>query len=66
MNVPSLDWNHILTEGAVIVVPILIGGYVAFKRITWYMREFRLHNHGEKKGPLQAEGIIYPRGLNGD
>jgi len=61
----SVNWTQALTNATMIVIPILIGGYLAWKRLWWVLGEYRPHLHDEKDGPLRAEGIRYPRIMKG-
>ena len=57
----GLNWTHILIEGAVVVLPTLLGFYIGVKKVLWKMGEYKLHRHTEKEGPLSVDGIIYPQ-----
>lgn len=66
----QIEWVHIAVEGAVVVGPLLGGGYLAFRKLMWVLSEFRPHAHTERKspdskGPLFAENIVFPRSMNG-
>ena len=66
MNPEPLNWTHTLTEGAIILGPVLLGGWLAFRKVMWTLGEYRPHLHQEKDGPLHAKGIQYSRQFNGD
>lgn len=52
-------------QAAFIVGPLMLGGYVAWRKLWWVLAEFRPHTHGEKNGaPLTEAGINYPRSMN--
>ena len=61
----EINWQHVITEGLVYLIPTFLGGYWAFRKLMWILGEYRPHLHEEKDGPLGAEGIRYPRTLNG-
>jgi len=64
MQVPQVvNWTQTIANAAMIVVPILLGGYVAWKKLWWVLTEYRPHLHEELEGPLKAERIRYPRTL---
>jgi len=62
--VQSIDWTRIILQALFIVVPIIISGYLAYKRLWWILAEFRPHSHDEKEGNLTVDGIRYPRSMN--
>lgn len=61
----TINWSQILIQaglsGVAIAGPLLFGGYLAWKQLGWVLKEYRLHRHYEKRGPLTAAGIEYPR-----
>lgn len=61
-----INWPQILVEAGVTLGPVLLMGYLAYRKLTWTLGEFRPHRHQEKHGQLQASGIVYPRSMNGD
>lgn len=61
----KVNWLQVFSNGLIITFPLLLGGYVAWKRLWWLLGEYRPHAHGEKAGPLAAESIRYPRTMNG-
>jgi len=61
----GLNWQHILTEGAVYLIPTLAAAYFGFRKLMWTLGEYRPHLHEEDEGPLEVKGIRYPRGMNG-
>lgn len=65
--IASIDWTDVLARAAVdatfVVVPLLGTGYIAWKKLWWMLGEHRPHTHREKAGPLQVDGINYPRGM---
>lgn len=61
----TVEWQHILTEGAVYLLPTLGIGYLGYRKLMWTLGEYRPHLHEEDEGTLHAERIRYPRGMNG-
>lgn len=52
-----------------VIVSVFAAAFTITRKIgsfTTLFREFRLHIHSEKQGQLEAEGILYPRTVNGD
>ena len=61
-----INWQHILVEAAVVLVPTLGGGYLGYRKLMWILSEYRPHLHEEEKGEaLYEHGIRYPRHFNG-
>lgn len=65
MTPSPIDWNRLLLQAAFVVGPLLLVGYVGYRKLWWILQEHRPHTHGEEKGALHAEGIRYPRMMNG-
>jgi hypothetical protein len=61
-----VNWIQVLMNGLVVTVPLLLGGYVGWKKLWWTLTEYRPHLHSEEKGTLKAECIHYPRSMNGE
>lgn len=62
----TMNWQHILIEGAIYLVPTLGVGYLGYRKLLWVLSEYRPHLHEEEKGePLYESGIRYPRTMNG-
>jgi hypothetical protein len=64
----QISWQEVLAQSGVTFVAVAGGGFWAFNR-TWnklnvLLREYRLHEHNEKHGPLHAENVRYARTLN--
>lgn len=59
----SISWWRIIIQAGFIVIPLLLGGYVAWKRLWWVLTEYRPHYHTEDDAPLHAAGIRYPRSM---
>ncbi len=56
-----MNWQTIGIQLALNALLFLVPGYLAYKRLSWILNEHRPHTHGEKEGPLTAEGVRYPR-----
>jgi hypothetical protein len=61
----TINWTQLLLQGGIVVVPVLIGGWLAMRRLMWLLTEFRPHLHEEREGALHADGVRYPRSMNG-
>ena len=57
----SINWANILIQAALIVAPVLIGGWLALQKLKWTLTQHPLHSHGEKQGNLTVDGINYPK-----
>jgi hypothetical protein len=53
----SLDWTHLLVQAAIIVVPVVGGQLLLFKKMQWERDQFPLHNHLNGR-------ITYPDGVD--
>jgi len=56
-----VNWSQLGMQALIIVLPLLGGLYIAYKRLTWVLTEYRPHTHLEKQGGLTVDGIRYPR-----
>ena len=65
MEPTPINWWSIAAQAAFTVAPLLVGGYIAYKRLWWILSEHLPHTHGEKHGNLTVDGIRYPRAMNG-
>ncbi len=61
----GVNWPHLIAEIVFIGGPVLAGGYIGYRKLWWILNEHRPHTHVEHAGPLHAEGILYPRSMNG-
>jgi len=59
----ELDWLRLSVQAALIVVPLILSGYIAFQKLWWTLTEYRPHLHKENSGSLAVEGIQYPRNM---
>ena len=58
----EINWPTILIQAALIVGPVLIGGWLALQKLKWTLQQHPLHSHGEKQGNLTVNGLRYPIG----
>lgn len=58
----TLNWQHMIVEGLIVGLPT----FGLLLRIYFSLKEFGLHRHQEKTGPLDAKGIVTSRAMNGD
>ena len=68
----SLFWelfSACLAAVAVLMAPLLVMHIQNRKalnaKFNSILVEYRPHTHTERSGPLMADGILFPRGLNG-
>jgi len=62
----AAEVGHMAVQAVFIVAPLLIGGFIAYKKLWWILTEYRPHVHVEgKTQALTASGIRYPRTMNG-
>ena len=70
----SVNWSKVLLQSVIsaafIVVPILLAGWLGYKKLWWTLTEYRPHRHSEDNGhtsslmdSLTVEGIQYPRNM---
>lgn len=68
MNIePIFSW-HLDLGNIVTVFFIGIPAIIGVVKFYWTLGQYPPHLHAEKKGPLRAEGILYPKstGKNGN
>jgi hypothetical protein len=65
MEPHTINWWQVLVQAGFTTIPMLIGGYIAYKRLWWILTEHLPHTHVETHGNLTVDGIRYPRTMNG-
>jgi hypothetical protein len=73
MNQPETIFVHFIWIALPVMLTIVCSMIVAawflsrkIGALTTLFKEFRLHIHSEKEGPLRSEGILFSRTTNGE